>query len=561
MIAGTKYRGQFEERMKAILEELKANTNIIIFIDELHTIVGAGGATGSMDAANMLKPALADGSIQCIGATTFDEYREHIEKDKALTRRFQDVRIDEPSLEETREILENIKSKYEDYHKVTYTKDAIDECIKMSDRYISDRSMPDKAIDVLDEAGASTNINQKTPEKIKKLEAKKELINLDKLNVVKKQKYEEAAKLRDEERKVNEELEKAKETWIDDLDKKRTIVDVDLVAEVVSMMSNIPVNKISSQETKKLMRMDKELNGKVIGQDEAVSKVVRAIKRNRLGIKDKTKPVGSFIFLGSTGVGKTYLTKLLAENIFGDSEALIRIDMSEYMEKINVSRLIGAAPGYVGYEEGGQLTEKVRRKPYSVILLDEIEKAHPDVFNLLLQVLDEGRLTDSNGRVVDFKNCLIIMTSNVGVSELNNIGKSLSFATKNSIADETNKEREVIEKALKKNFKPEFLNRLDEAIIFNSLKEEDIMKIINLELIKLKDRVNETGYSIKINKSAIEYVAKQGYDEAYGARPLNRAIQRYIEDPITDEILSGKYAKGDTIKISYDKKIDEIVLN
>lgn len=561
MIAGTKYRGQFEERMKAILDELKNNRDIIIFIDELHTIVGAGGATGSMDAANMLKPALADGTIQCIGATTFDEYREHIEKDKALTRRFQDVKINEPSLAETKTILENIKDKYEDYHKVTYTQEAIEECIKMSDRYITDRAMPDKAIDVLDEAGASTNINQKIPETIKKLEAKKELINIEKLEVVKKQNYEEAARLRDEERKVNEELDKAKISWTESLDKKRTIVDVSIIAEVISMMTDIPVNKISSQETKRLMGMDKDLMGKVIGQDDAVSKVVKAIKRNRLGIKDKSKPIGSFIFLGSTGVGKTYLTKLLAEHIFGDVEALIRMDMSEYMEKHAVSRLIGAPPGYVGYEEGGQLTEKVRRKPYAVILFDEIEKAHPDVFNILLQLLDEGQLTDSLGRRVNFKNCLIIMTSNVGVTELNSFGKNMGFQTNAAIANEEERARSIIEKALKKKFKPEFLNRLDEAIIFNSLKEDDIHKIIFMELEKLKNRVLETGYELKINKSAIEYVAKQGYDEAYGARPLNRAIQRYIEDPVADEILSGKFKEGDTIKISYDKKLDKIVLS
>ena len=561
MIAGTKYRGQFEERMKAILEELEKNKHIIIFIDELHTIVGAGGATGSMDAANMLKPALANGSIQCIGATTFDEYREHIEKDKALTRRFQEVKINEPTLTETRTILDNIKDKYENYHKVTYTQEAIEEIIKMSDRYIADRAMPDKAIDVLDEAGASTNINQKIPETIKKLEAKKELINVDKLEVVKKQNYEEAAKLRDEERKINEELDKAKTTWTESLDKKRTIVDVDLIAEVISMMTDIPVNKISSQETKKLMSMDKDLMGRVIGQNDAVTKVTKAIKRNRLGIKDKSKPIGSFIFLGSTGVGKTYLTKLLAEHIFGDAEALIRMDMSEYMEKHAVSRLVGAPPGYVGYEEGGQLTEKVRRKPYAVILFDEIEKAHPDVFNILLQLLDEGQLTDSLGRRVNFKNCLIIMTSNVGVTELNSFGKNMGFQTNAAIADEEERARSIIEKALKKKFKPEFLNRLDEAIIFNSLKEEDIHKIINMELDKLKARVLETGFNLKINKSAVEYVAKQGYDEAYGARPLNRAIQRYIEDPVADEILSGNVKEGDTIKISFDKKTQKIVLS
>lgn len=562
IVAGTKYRGQFEERMKAILEELKDNKDIVLFIDEIHTIVGAGNATGTMDAANIFKPALARGEIQVIGATTLDEFRENIEKDGALTRRFQQVLVEEPTLEETKTILENIKQRYEDHHKVRYTDEAIDECVKLSDRYIMDRAMPDKAIDVLDEAGATTNINHEAPDNIKKLEDKKELIKEEKNKVVISQKYEEAAKLRDEEKNVNSELDKAKKEWMDSMDKTRTVVGVDLVAEVVSMMSGIPLNKISSQETKRLMSMDQELTGKVIGQDDAVSKVVKAIKRNRLGIKDKTKPIGSFIFLGPTGVGKTYLAKLLTEQIFGDADAIVRVDMSEYMEKHATSRLIGPPPGYVGYEEGGQLTEKVRRKPYSVILFDEIEKAHDDVFNLLLQLLDEGQLTDGLGRKVNFKNTLIILTSNVGVKELNTFGKDMGFKTNASIANEEEKARSIIEKALKKKFKPEFLNRIDDTVIFNSLKKDDINKIIYNELEKLKDRVMaELNITLKVNKTAIEYVAEQGYDEAYGARPLNRAIQKHIEDPITDDILSGKYSEGDTIKISFDKKTNKIVLS
>ena len=562
IVAGTKYRGQFEERMKAILEELKDNKNIVLFIDEIHTIVGAGNASGTMDAANIFKPALARGEIQVIGATTLDEFRENIEKDGALTRRFQQVLVEQPTLEETKTILENIKGKYEDHHKVKYTDEAIEECVKLSDRYIMDRAMPDKAIDVLDEAGATTNINHEAPENIKKLEQKKNDIIEAKNKVVISQKYEEAAKLRDEEKNVNSELDIAKKEWMDSMDKTRTVVGVELVSEVVSMMSGIPLSKISAQETKRLMTMDKELTGKVIGQDDAVNKVVKAIKRNRLGIKDKTKPIGSFIFLGPTGVGKTYLAKLLTEQIFGDSDAIVRVDMSEYMEKHATSRLIGPPPGYVGYEEGGQLTEKVRRKPYSVILFDEIEKAHDDVFNLLLQLLDEGQLTDGLGRKVNFKNTLIILTSNVGVRELNSFGKDMGFKTNASVANEEEKARSIIEKALKKKFKPEFLNRIDDTVIFNSLKKGDISKIIYNELEKLKSRVKEElNISLKVNKTAVDYVAEQGYDEAYGARPLNRAIQKHIEDPITDDILSGKYSEGDTIKISFDKKINKIVLS
>jgi ATP-dependent Clp protease ATP-binding subunit ClpC len=560
IVAGTKYRGQFEERMKAVLEECKNNLDIILFIDELHTIIGAGNSSGSLDASNIFKPALARGEIQIIGATTLDEYREHIEKDGALTRRFQQVLVEEPTLDETKIILTNIKDKYEKHHKVQYTDEAIEECVKLSHRYIMERSMPDKAIDVMDEAGAATNVSVEKPQIIKDLELKKVEILERKKEVVSKQKYEEAAKLRDEEKKVEEQLANAMKDWANRLDKKLTVVGVEQISEVVSMMTGIPLTKISTQESKKLMNLDKELMGKVIGQDDAVTKVVKAIKRNRIGIKDKNKPVGSFIFLGPTGVGKTYLAKLLAEHVFGDEESLVRMDMSEYMEKHSVSRLIGPPPGYVGYDQGGQLTEKVRRKPHCVILFDEIEKAHDDVFNLLLQLLDEGQLTDGLGRKVNFKNALIILTSNIGVKELNSFGKNMGFDTGFSIANEEAKARAIIEKALKKKFKPEFLNRIDESIVFNGLKEEDIHKIIYKEIEKLEGRIGELGYKLRINKTAIEFLAKEGYDEAYGARPLTRTIQHYVEDAIADEILSGNVKEGDTIKISYDKTKNEIVL-
>jgi ATP-dependent Clp protease ATP-binding subunit ClpC len=559
-VAGTKYRGQFEERMKAVLEECKANPDIILFIDELHTIVGAGNASGSLDASNIFKPALARGEIQIIGATTLDEYRENIEKDGALTRRFQQVLVEEPTLEETKIILMNIKEKYEKHHKVKYTEEAIDECVKLADRYIMERSMPDKAIDVMDEAGATTNVTLEKPEEIKQLEAKKLEIIERKKEVVIKQKYEEAAKLRDEEKKVIEQLQSAMNAWNDRLEKKTTEVGVELISEVVSMMTGIPLTKISTQESKRLMNMDKELMGKVIGQDAAVSKVVKAIKRNRIGIKDKNKPVGSFIFLGPTGVGKTMLAKLLAEYVFGDSEALIRMDMSEYMEKHTVSRLIGPPPGYVGYEQGGQLTEKVRRKPHCVILFDEIEKAHEDVFNVLLQLLDEGQLTDGLGRKVNFKNALIILTSNIGVKEVNSFGKNMGFETAASIVNEENKARDIIEKALKKKFRPEFLNRIDEAIIFRGLTEEDIHKIIYLEVENLEKRLLEMNFKLKISKEAVDFLAKQGYDEAYGARPLARAIQHYVEDAVADEILNGNIKEGETITIGFEKEREEITV-
>ena len=560
IVAGTKYRGQFEERMKAVLEECKANPDVVLFIDELHTIVGAGNASGSLDASNIFKPALARGELQVIGATTLDEYRENIEKDGALTRRFQQVLVEEPTLEETKTILMNIKEKYEKHHKVFYTNEAIEECVKLSARYIMDRSMPDKAIDVMDEAGASTNVSIEKPDNIKSLELRKEEIKQKKKDVVVKQKYEEAAKLRDEEKKIDDELSGATAEWTSKLDKNIKTVDVDLISEVVSMMTGIPLSKISTQESKALMNMDKTLMGKVIGQDAAVVKVVKAIKRNRIGIKDKNKPVGSFIFLGPTGVGKTLLAKLLAEQVFGDADALIRMDMSEYMEKHSVSRLIGPPPGYVGYEQGGQLTEKVRRKPHCVILFDEIEKAHEDVFNVLLQLLDEGQLTDGLGRKINFKNALIILTSNVGVREVSSFGKDMGFQTGSNILNEETKARAIIEKALKKKFRPEFLNRIDEAIIFNGLSEEDIHKIIYIEVEKLEKRIGEMNFKLKISKDAIEFLAKQGYDEAYGARPLTRAIQHYVEDPVADEILNENIAEGETISITYIKDADKLTV-
>jgi ATP-dependent Clp protease ATP-binding subunit ClpC len=558
MVAGTKYRGQFEERLKALIDELRENPEIILFMDELHTMVGAGNASGSLDAANIFKPALANGELQVIGATTLDEYRENIEKDGALTRRFQQVLINEPTVDETITILKNIKEKYENHHKVTYSDEAVEECVKLSDRYITDRAMPDKAIDILDEAGAATNVSQEKPDSIKKLELEKKKIAEEKLLVVSRQKYEEAAELRDKESKITNKLEAEKVKWENQLDTKRTDVGVEDICEVISTMTGIPISKISSQENKRLTNMASVLKASIIGQDDAIDKITQAIKRNRLGLKDKKKPIGSFICLGPTGVGKTELAKKIAEQLFGDPDSLIRLDMSEYMEKHAVSRMVGAPPGYVGYEQGGQLTEKIRRRPYSVILFDEIEKAHGEVFNLLLQLLDEGQLTDGLGRKVDFKNCLIIMTSNIGVKELATFGNGVGFKTDATIANKEERDRNIIEKALKKKFSPEFLNRIDDTIIFNSLKVDDIKKIIKIEIDKLKNNLTDLGYEINLDASAINFLVKEGYHEEYGARPLARTIQVHIGNLIADEILLGNIKEGSKIKISYDKKTNKV---
>ena len=551
LVAGTKYRGQFEERMKAVMNELEKSPEVILFIDELHTIVGAGGASGSLDASNMFKPALARGDIQCIGATTLDEYRQYIEKDGALARRFQMVMVDATSIDETIEILNNIKDKYEDHHHVNYTKEAIDAAVKLSERYISDRFLPDKAIDVMDEVGARVHISNITvPEDILRLEEQIENIKKEKNQVVKSQKYEEAAQLRDKEKRLIDQLDRAKQVWEEDTKKRRYTVTEDNVAEVVAMMTGIPVTSVSNDEGKKLINMGEELKGKVIGQESAIGKLVKAIQRTRVGLKDPKKPIGSFIFLGPTGVGKTELAKVLATYLFDKDDALVRIDMSEYMEKFSVSRLVGAPPGYVGYEEGGQLTEKIRRKPYSVVLLDEIEKAHPDVFNILLQVLDDGILTDGLGRRVDFRNTIIIMTSNIGVRDLKDFGAGIGFATKKSESqDELMKS--TIQSALRKAFSPEFLNRLDDVIVFNSLLREDIHKIIDLMLGKLLGRVTSLGYTVELTVAAKDFLAEKGYDPQYGARPLSRAIQRYLEDPVAEEILKGELKDGDVILADY----------
>ena len=559
LVAGTKYRGQFEERMKAVMNELEKNDDIILFIDEIHTIVGAGGATGSLDASNMFKPALARGEIQCVGATTLDEYRQHIEKDGALERRFQKVIIEPTSVEETIEILNNIKNKYEDHHNVDYTDDAIEACVKLTSRYMSDRFLPDKAIDALDEAGSRVHItNIDVPEQIVELESELEAIRATKNSVVKKQKYEEAAKLRDDEKRLEKSLAEAQEKWEKESKLNREIVTEENVAEVVSMMTGIPVNRIAQTEGNKLSLLPELINGKVIGQDEAVSKVVKAIQRNRAGLKDPNKPIGSFIFLGQTGVGKTQLAKVLASELFDSSDALIRIDMSEYMEKFAISRLVGAPPGYVGYEEGGQLTEKVRRKPYAVILLDEIEKAHPDVFNMLLQVLDDGFLTDSLGRKIDFSNTIIIMTSNIGARKLKDFGTGVGFGTAEQKQQENANARGVIENALKKAFAPEFLNRIDDVVVFNTLEKEDIDKIIDIELAKLLERTSELGYKLKLSKKAKHFIAEKGFDKQYGARPLKRAIQKYVEDAIAEEIIKSNIQEGDTITMDLKKEDQEL---
>ena len=554
IVAGTKYRGQFEERIKAVMNELEKNDDIILFIDEIHTIVGAGGATGSLDASNMFKPALARGELQCVGATTLDEYRQHIEKDGALERRFQKVIVEPTSVSETIEILNNIKNKYEEHHNVEYTQEAIEACVKLTNRYMTDRFLPDKAIDALDEAGSRVHItNIDVPDQIVELEAQLEEVKATKTSVVKKQKYEEAAKLRDDEKRLEKSLADAQEKWEAESKLNRIVVTESDVSEVVSMMTSIPVNRIAQKESNKLSKLPELINGKVIGQDEAVSKVVKAIQRNRAGLKDPNKPIGSFIFLGQTGVGKTQLAKVLAKELFDSEEALVRIDMSEYMEKFAISRLVGAPPGYVGYEEGGQLTEKIRRKPYAVVLLDEIEKAHPDVFNMLLQVLDDGFLTDSLGRKIDFSNTIIIMTSNIGARKLKDFGSGVGFGTSAQKSQESSNARSVIENALKKAFAPEFLNRIDDVVVFNNLEKEDIDKIIDIELSKLLERISELGYTLKLSKKAKSFIAEKGFDKQYGARPLKRAIQKYVEDALAEEIIKSNVHEGDIINLDIGK--------
>ena len=560
LVAGTKYRGQFEERMKAVMNELEKSPDIILFIDEIHTIIGAGGASGSMDASNMFKPALARGEMQCIGATTLDEYRQHIEKDGALARRFQKVIVEPTTVDETIEILNNIKEKYEDHHNVTYTDEAIKACAKLTDRYMTDRFLPDKAIDALDEAGSRVHItNIKVPKNIIEIEKKIEEIKEQKNHVVRSQKYEEAAQLRDNERTLLKDLSIAKKAWEDETKNHREAVSEDNVAEVVAMMTGIPTQRIAQAEGDRLAHMGDEIKDSVIGQDEAVRKVVKAIQRNRAGLKDPNKPIGSFIFLGPTGVGKTQLAKVLARYLFDTEDALIRIDMSEYMEKFAVSRLVGAPPGYVGYEEGGQLTEKVRRKPYSIILLDEIEKAHPDVFNLLLQALDDGQMTDSAGRKINFKNTIIIMTSNIGARQLKDFGQGVGFSTSAKKQGADDHSAGIIQNALKKAFAPEFLNRIDDVVIFNSLEKEDIHKIIDIELKSLFGRIEELGYHIKLSQEAKDYIADKGYDSAYGARPLKRAIQKYLEDPLAEEIIQSNVIEGSTINVTFDDVTEELL--
>ena len=559
LVAGTKYRGQFEERMKAIMNELEKNRDVILFIDEIHTIVGAGGASGSLDASNIFKPALARGELQCIGASTLDEYRMYIEKDGALDRRFQKVMVNPPSVEETIQILTNIQSKYEDYHSVSYGADAIEACVKLSDRYMTDRLLPDKAIDVLDEVGARVHLkNINVPKEILDLEKKIEDIKLEKNKVVKSQRFEEAAALRDTEKKLGEALDKAKNSWEEESKNKRFPIDEEAIAEVVSMMTGIPVKRMVEAETQKLRRMGDDMKEMVVGQQEAIAKVTKAIQRNRVGLKDPRKPIGSFIFLGPTGVGKTELARSLARYMFDSEDALIRIDMSEYMEKFTVSRLVGAPPGYVGYEEGGQLTEKVRRKPYSVILLDEIEKAHPDIYNILLQVLDDGQLTDGLGRKIDFKNTLIIMTSNIGVRQLKDFGEGVGFATANRVQNAEENNKAVIEKALKRTFSPEFLNRIDDVVVFNALSKENIFEIIDILMKGVMKRLSGLGFSLELTTEAKDFIAEKGYDVQFGARPLHRAIQKYLEDQLAEEILSMNVKQGDTLIANLDKANEKI---
>ncbi|HEY1030372.1 MAG TPA: ATP-dependent Clp protease ATP-binding subunit [Flavipsychrobacter sp.] len=562
LVAGTKYRGQFEERMKAIMNELEKNRDVILFIDEIHTIVGAGGASGSLDASNIFKPALARGDLQCIGASTLDEYRMYIEKDGALDRRFQKVMVDPPSVDETITILNNIRAKYEEFHNVTYDQEAIEACVKLSDRYMTDRLLPDKAIDVMDEVGARVHLkNINVPENILELEKKIEDIKQEKNKVVKSQRFEEAAALRDKEKRLGEELDKAKADWEEEAKHKRFPIHEEHIAEVISMMTGIPVMRMVEAESAKLRRMGEDLQGAVVGQDEAIAKVVKAIQRNRVGLKDPRKPIGSFIFLGPTGVGKTELARALARYMFDSDDALIRVDMSEYMEKFSLSRLIGAPPGYVGYEEGGQLTEKVRRKPYSVVLLDEIEKAHPDIFNILLQVLDDGQLTDGLGRKVDFKNTLIIMTSNIGVRQLKDFGAGVGFATATKVENADELSKGVIEKALKRTFSPEFLNRIDDVIIFNSLDENHIGQIIDIIMKDVMKRLNNLGFSLELTTEAKKFIAEKGYDQQFGARPLHRAIQKYLEDPLAEEMLNHRIKEGDTVKADYSEEEKKIIFN
>jgi ATP-dependent Clp protease ATP-binding subunit ClpC len=559
LVAGTKYRGQFEERMKAVMNELEKSPDVILFIDEIHTIVGAGGASGSLDASNMFKPALARGEIQCIGATTLDEYRQHIEKDGALERRFQKVLVEPTTQEETFQILNNIKDKYEEHHSVTYTPEALHACVTLTSRYITDRHLPDKAIDALDEVGSRVHLNNiNVPQEIVNIEQKIEDIKEEKVRVVRSQRYEEAARLRDQERTLLEQLDQAKARWEEETKTHRVTVTEEHVGDVVAMMTGIPVQRIAEKESGKLARMDENLQGKVIGQEDAILKVARSIKRNRAGLKDPNKPIGSFIFLGPTGVGKTQLAKVLARFMFDSDDALIRIDMSEYMEKFAVTRLIGAPPGYVGYEEGGQLTEKVRRRPYSIVLLDEIEKAHPDVFNLLLQALDDGVMTDSLGRKIDFRNTIIIMTSNIGARQLAEFGTGVGFGTAAREANADMDRNNVIQTALKRAFSPEFLNRIDDVILFSSLKREHIHKIIDLELAALVKRIEDLGYGIEVTAEAKDFLVEKGYDEKFGARPLKRAIQKYLEDPFAEEIINAQIAEGDLLVAKYKEGDDEL---
>jgi ATP-dependent Clp protease ATP-binding subunit ClpC len=560
LVAGTKYRGQFEERMKAIMTELEKNRDVILFIDEIHTIVGAGGASGSLDASNIFKPALSRGELQCIGASTLDEYRMYIEKDGALDRRFQKVLVEPPSIEETIQILSNIKNKYEDYHNVLYAEEAITACVKLSDRYMTDRLLPDKAIDVMDEVGARVHLkNINVPPNIIELEKKIEDIKAEKNKVVKSQRFEEAAALRDTEKNLDIELQKAKTDWEEESKNKKYPISEEEIAEVVSMMTGIPVKRMVQAETEKLRNMAADMAKMVIGQDDAIQKVVKSIQRNRVGLKDPKKPIGTFIFLGPTGVGKTELARALARYMFDSEDALVRIDMSEYMEKFTVSRLIGAPPGYVGYEEGGQLTEKVRRKPYSVILLDEIEKAHPDIYNILLQVLDDGQLTDGLGRKVDFKNTLIIMTSNIGVRQLKDFGDGVGFATASRIQNQEENNKAVIEKALKRTFSPEFLNRIDDVVIFNALTKEHIFSIIDILMTGVSSRLKAIGLQMELTTAAKDFIAEKGYDVQYGARPLHRAIQKYLEDPLAEEILTMQLNEGDTMIADFDAENHKIV--